>query len=100
MSYAPTAAEVKKLRDATGAGMMDCKRALTDAEGDDVLALPLQLGGASENIECGLGAEPAHVRGEQHGTFPPGVSLAPLCTGVGQRGKRAFVLHAGPDRLA
>ncbi|HEY7762639.1 MAG TPA: elongation factor Ts, partial [Actinomycetota bacterium] len=34
MSYAPTAAEVKKLRDATGAGMMDCKRALTDSEGD------------------------------------------------------------------
>ncbi len=29
-----TAADVKRLRDATGAGMMDCKRALTDAEGD------------------------------------------------------------------
>jgi elongation factor Ts len=29
-----TAAEVKRLRDATGAGMMDCKRALTDAGGD------------------------------------------------------------------
>ena len=29
-----TAADVKKLRDATGAGMMDCKRALTDADGD------------------------------------------------------------------
>jgi elongation factor Ts len=34
MSYAPSAAEVKKLRDATGAGMMDCKRALTESEGD------------------------------------------------------------------
>jgi elongation factor Ts len=29
-----TAADVKKLRDATGAGMMDCKRALLDADGD------------------------------------------------------------------
>jgi elongation factor Ts len=29
-----SAGEVKKLRDATGAGMMDCKRALTEADGD------------------------------------------------------------------
>jgi len=29
-----TAAQVKALRDATGAGMMDCKRALTEAGGD------------------------------------------------------------------
>ncbi len=29
-----TARDVKRLRDATGAGMMDCKRALTDAGGD------------------------------------------------------------------
>ena len=29
-----TATEVKQLRDATGAGMMDCKRALTEANGD------------------------------------------------------------------
>jgi elongation factor Ts len=29
-----TAADVKKLRDATGAGMMDSKRALTEADGD------------------------------------------------------------------
>ncbi|MDQ3529888.1 MAG: elongation factor Ts [Actinomycetota bacterium] len=29
-----TAADVKRLRDATGAGMMDCKRALVDANGD------------------------------------------------------------------
>ena len=28
-----TAADVKKLRDETGAGMMDCKRALTEAQG-------------------------------------------------------------------
>ena len=29
-----SAADVKKLREATGAGMMDCKKALTEAEGD------------------------------------------------------------------
>ncbi|MBW2499418.1 MAG: elongation factor Ts [Deltaproteobacteria bacterium] len=29
-----SASDVKALRDSTGAGMMDCKRALTDAEGD------------------------------------------------------------------
>ncbi len=29
-----TAQDVKNLRDATGAGMMDCKRALSEAEGD------------------------------------------------------------------
>ena len=28
------AADVKKLRDITGAGMMDCKKALTEANGD------------------------------------------------------------------
>ena len=29
-----TAADVKKLRDKTGAGMMDCKKALQEADGD------------------------------------------------------------------
>lgn len=29
-----SAADVKKLREMTGAGMMDCKSALTEAEGD------------------------------------------------------------------
>lgn len=34
MSVKISAADVKKLRDVTGAGMMDCKKALTEAEGD------------------------------------------------------------------
>ncbi|RZL19186.1 MAG: elongation factor Ts, partial [Sphingomonas sp.] len=29
-----TAADVNKLRTMTGAGMMDCKKALTEADGD------------------------------------------------------------------
>ena len=36
-----TAADVKKLRDATGAGMMDAKKALTEAEGDQEKAIEL-----------------------------------------------------------
>ncbi|MBW8359517.1 MAG: translation elongation factor Ts [Weeksellaceae bacterium] len=32
--YTPVAAEVAKLRNTTGAGMMDCKKALAEAEGD------------------------------------------------------------------
>lgn len=36
-----TAADVKKLRDATGAGMMDCKKSLVEAEGDFDKALDI-----------------------------------------------------------
>ncbi|MFV0290647.1 MAG: translation elongation factor Ts [Mangrovibacterium sp.] len=38
---AVTAADVKKLRDATGAGMMDCKNALTEANGDYTRAVEI-----------------------------------------------------------
>ena len=34
MSYTPTADEVKKLREETQAGMLDCKKAIQDANGD------------------------------------------------------------------
>jgi elongation factor Ts len=44
-----TAADVKKLRDLTGAGMMDCKKALTDAEGDfDKAVEILRIKGAKD----------------------------------------------------
>jgi elongation factor Ts len=36
-----TASDVKKLRDTTGAGMMDCKKALTEADGDFDKAIEL-----------------------------------------------------------
>ena len=36
---AVTAAQVKELRDRTGAGMMDCKNALTETDGDIELAI-------------------------------------------------------------
>ena len=32
--YTPVAADVAKLRNITGAGMMDCKKALVEADGD------------------------------------------------------------------
>ena len=41
MSYSPAAAEVKQLRDATGAGMMDCKKALIESDGDFDRALEI-----------------------------------------------------------
>jgi elongation factor Ts len=34
MAYKVTTADIQKLRKATGAGMMDCKKALVEAEGD------------------------------------------------------------------
>jgi elongation factor Ts len=44
-----TAADVKRLRDATGAGMMDCKKALTDADGDyDKAVELLRIKGAKD----------------------------------------------------
>ena len=51
-----TAAEVKKLRDATGAGMMDCKKALSEADGDfdkavDILRVSGQAKAAKRSAE-------------------------------------------------
>ena len=44
-----TAAEVKKLRDATAAGMMECKRALEEADGDfDKAVEILRISGAAK----------------------------------------------------
>ncbi|HEX2773284.1 MAG TPA: translation elongation factor Ts [Micromonosporaceae bacterium] len=44
-----TAADVKKLRDLTGAGMLDCKKALTEAEGDfDKAVEILRIKGAKD----------------------------------------------------
>jgi elongation factor Ts len=44
-----TAADVKRLRDATGAGMMDCKKALTEADGEYDKAIEfLRIKGAKD----------------------------------------------------
>ena len=41
MTYTPTAAEVKALRDATSAGMLDCRNALIETSGDIEAAIKL-----------------------------------------------------------
>src|ERR1700760_299487 len=44
-----TAADIKRLRDATGAGMMDCKKALEEADGNQEAAIEvLRLKGAQD----------------------------------------------------
>ena len=49
-----TAADVKKLRDATGAGMMDCKKALAEADGDQDKAVEiLRVAGAAKAAKRG-----------------------------------------------
>ncbi|KHL15827.1 elongation factor Ts [Mumia flava] len=53
-----SAAEVKKLRDATGAGMMDAKKALTEAEGDyDKAVEILRVHGAAKAEKRGAERE-------------------------------------------
>jgi elongation factor Ts len=49
-----SAADVKKLRDATGAGMMDCKKALDEADGDfDKAVEILRVKGEAKNMKRG-----------------------------------------------
>jgi elongation factor Ts len=56
-----TAADVKKLRDLTGAGMMDCKKALTETDGDYERAVEiLRIKGAKD---VGKRAERATAQG-------------------------------------
>ena len=57
-----TATEVKNLRDATGAGMMDCKKALTEADGDfDKAVEILRVSGQAKAAK--RGAERAATNG-------------------------------------
>jgi elongation factor Ts len=54
MDMAITAADVKKLRDATGAGMMDSKKALTETDGDFDKAIEvLRVNGAAKAAKRG-----------------------------------------------
>ena len=50
-----TASEVKALRELTGAGMMECKKALTETDGDldDAIALLRKKGAASAEKKSG-----------------------------------------------
>jgi elongation factor Ts len=63
-----TAAQVKSLRDATGAGMMDCKRALIEADGDVERATEIlrEKGLASNAKRAGRSAEQGLVESYIH----------------------------------
>ncbi len=53
-----SAADVKKLRDQTGAGMMDCKKALEEADGDFAQAIEiLRVKGAAKAEKRGAERE-------------------------------------------
>jgi len=56
-----TAAEVNKLRKHTGAGMMDCKKALTEAGGDFDKAIEILRKKGQKN--CGQARRKHHWRG-------------------------------------
>ncbi len=49
--YSPSAKDVKALRERTGAGMMDCKKALVDAAGDVDQAIEILRKKAGKRIE-------------------------------------------------
>jgi elongation factor Ts len=65
---AVSAAEVKALRDRTGAGMMDCKQALTEAEGDVEKAIEIlrKKGAASAAKRSGRGTAEGVVAAYTH----------------------------------
>jgi len=72
---AVAAAEVKRLRELTGAGMMDCKRALEEAEGDfDKAVELLRIKGAKDvgkraSRDASNGLVVAHLEGTEHGVL-------------------------------
>jgi elongation factor Ts len=66
--YKPSAADVKALRDRTGAGMMDCKAALTEAEGDveEAIRILRKKGAASAAKRSGRGTAEGVVAAYTH----------------------------------
>jgi elongation factor Ts len=76
-----TAKDVKALRDATGAGMMDCKRALEEAEGDfDKAVEILRVKGVAKAAKRGeRGASEGIVESYIHATGKIGVLVEINC---------------------
>jgi len=71
------AADVAKLRKSTGAGMMDCKKALQEAEGDFDKAVDLirQKGQAIANKRADREASEGSVQAKVAGTYGAMISL-------------------------
>ena len=81
MSYSPSAKEVKELRDKTGAGMMDCKKALQETEGDidkAVELLRVRLGVKADKMG-GREATEGTVQSYIHGNGKVGVLVEVDC---------------------
>ena len=120
-----TAADVKKLREMTSVGMMDCKKALTEADGDFDKAIELLrekgLAKAAKKAdriaaeglvkatvcdECGVGAGDVFLHLLQHGIEVPAlcrrgkeqIVRLPKCANVGVQGPlRRVVQHDGDN---
>ncbi len=76
-----TAQQVKELRDATGAGMMDCKKALTEADGDFDKAVELlrQKGLAGVEKRAGRSANQGLIDSYIHFNHTVGVLIEVNC---------------------
>jgi elongation factor Ts len=76
-----TAADVKALRDRTGAGMMDCKSALEEADGDVEKAIEILRvkGAASAAKRSGRGTSEGIVSSYVHATGRVGVLVEVQC---------------------
>jgi elongation factor Ts len=70
VAYKPTAAEVKQLREETQAGMMDCKRALEETQGDMDAAKKWlrEKGLASAGKRAGRGTGQGRIESYIHST--------------------------------
>ena len=77
----PSAADVKKLREMTGAGMMDCKRALVEADGDldEAVAILRTAGLASVAKRAGRSANEGLVESYIHFNNRVGVLVEVNC---------------------
>jgi elongation factor Ts len=80
-AYKPTAADVKALRDKTGAGMMDVRNALTQAEGDEQQAIEIlrKKGAASAAKRGGRSTQEGIVESYIHADSRRGALVEVLC---------------------
>ena len=107
-----TAADIKRLRDATGAGMMDCKKALEEADGDQEAAVEiLRLKGAKDagkraTRTAGNGLVAAELAGHSAGVMvelnceTDFVAKTDLFQQVAGEIARAALASGAADRLA
>jgi elongation factor Ts len=80
-AYKPSAAEVKALRDKTGAGMMDVRNALQEAEGDESKAIEIlrKKGAASAAKRGGRSTQEGIIESYIHADSRKGALVEVLC---------------------